>query len=108
MELCEEELPAIKDIAILASVVQQGQEAFVLGSIQIWVDVPVEHAKQDHRQTSENDVVQLDVPFIEHSHCTKATVVGKVVVRQRQSDVLVKEIQDERRNAFISRSAVYK
>lgn len=70
------------------------------------MNVPIEHAEQDHWQTCENDIVQLNVPFIKDSHRTKSTEISIIVMWQSQCHILVEEIQNEGGNTLISRPAM--
>ena len=56
------------------------------------MDVPIEHAKQNDWQTGEDNIVQLDVPFVEDCHGTETAEVGIVVMRKSERHILVKEV----------------
>ena len=56
------------------------------------MNIPVKNAEENDGQTSEDDVIQLDVPLVEDSHRTKSTEVGIIVVRKSQCHILVEEV----------------
>ena len=70
------------------------------------MDIPVENGHDNHGQTCEYDIIQLDVPFVKDGHGTESTPVGVEVVRHSQHYVLVEEVQNELCDEVIASTAV--
>lgn len=106
LELSEEKGANVEEETLLTCIVQQRQVFRELTAIEVRVHVPVENAEEDDWQTGEDDVVELDVPLVEHGHRAEAAHIRVKVVWQRQRDVLVEEVEDEAADASISRPTV--
>ena len=68
------------------------------------MDVPIEDTEEYDWETGEDDIIQLYVPLIEHCHGAEATPICIEVMWESKCDVLVEKIQDETRDARISRA----
>ena len=59
------------------------------------MNIPVEDAEKNDWKTGEDDIIQLNVPFVKNCHRAETTPVSVEIVRESQGDVFVEKVQDE-------------
>lgn len=91
---------------MLTRVVNEWQVRTKLFTIEPRVHIPVEDTHYNDWPTCEDDIVELNVPFVEDCHGAEATEVGVEIVRHRQNHVLVEKVQDKLRDARITSSTM--